>query len=176
MTIQETIKSSLFSPAGALGLVARISFLALAMAFVAEGFLGLEPCRLCIYQRYPFAFAGIIALIGLAFRKKHNLSIIFLALCSAFFAANTGIAAYHTGVERHWWTSAFEECAIHFDTANKSFLENILSAPTAPCDQIPWADPVLGLSMANYNVLMCFVLFLFCGLAAWKIRKPRAKS
>lgn len=174
-TIHNAIRI-LTAPTAALALVAFISFFALAMAFIAEGFLGLEPCRLCIYQRYPFALAGIAALIGLTFRKNPNISGLFLALCALFFASNTGIAAYHTGVERHWWKSAFEECTINFDTGNKNFLENILSAPTAPCDQIPWADPILGLSMANYNVVMCLALLLFCAFAALRIRKYQAGS
>ncbi len=56
-------------------LIVLISFTALAAAFIAEGFLGLEPCILCIYQRYPFAFGLLAGVIGLALRKNKVASV-----------------------------------------------------------------------------------------------------
>ena len=43
----------------------------------------------------------------------------------------------------------------NFGETPQSMLENILSAPTGNCAEIPWQDPILGLSMANYNVILC---------------------
>lgn len=155
--------------------VAIVSTLALAAALIAEVALGLEPCILCIYQRIPFAAGIILGLAGLALRKKDKVARIMIFLIGLAFLANTGIAAYHTGVEQHWWRSAVEGCAVNFESdEQKGILENILSAPTGNCAEIPWSDPVLGLSMANYNILLCFALFLIC--AAALLRQCRAGS
>ncbi len=39
------------------------------------------------------------------------------------------------------------------------------------CDEIPWADPILNLSMANYNVIFCLGLAVMAFISArliWK--------
>jgi disulfide bond formation protein DsbB len=170
-------------PFAVFALIALTSFLALAAALGAEIILGLEPCILCIYQRIPFAAALLFSLFGLALCKwkpgrRKNLAIKSLLFSNAFiFLTNSAIAAYHTGVERHWWRSMFEGCAVpNLSDEPQTLLENILSAPSARCDEIPWADPLLGLSMANYNVLLCMGLFALCLAAALMIRPSPAGS
>lgn len=157
--------------------IAMICFSALAAAFIAEAILKLEPCRLCIYQRYPFAIGFIVSIIGLLTVKKPGLSISLLLVNALNFLANSAIAFYHTGVEQHWWESKVEGCAMVFpeDTENQSILENIMSAPMGDCSKIPWQDPILGLSMANYNIPLCFGLALICVLMALAVKKhPKA--
>lgn len=149
-----------------LWLIFLICAAALAAAFFAEAVLLLEPCILCIYQRYPFAIAAVLALLGLFFRKARFGLFILIALV---LFVNSGIATYHTGVEQKWWESAVEGCKVTFDDPNSSpqtILENIMSAPTGHCDQIPWVDPVLGLSMANYNIPLCLILGVYAALGA----------
>jgi len=34
---------------------------ALGLAYVAEGVYGIEPCQLCLWQRVPYAVAGLLA-------------------------------------------------------------------------------------------------------------------
>lgn len=156
--------------------VLGISVFSLIAALTAEVAFGLEPCPLCLYQRIPFLMAAILAIIGLITRKNNGLKIVLTALCAVLFLANTGIAFYHTGVELHWWRSAIEGCLVpSFTTQDQSLLENILSAPSARCDEIPWADPILGLSMANYNVLLCLALFAGCALSALKQHQAYSK-
>lgn len=155
-------------------LIALISFLSLSIAFIAEGLLNLEPCILCIYQRYPFAIGLLIGLSGILLRKKQGaLPPALLGVCGINFLVNSIIASYHTGIEQKWWTSAVEGCAVIFPANNegKSILENIMSAPTGDCSKIPWQDPILGFSMANYNIPFCFGLFVFCIASATMVKK-----
>ena len=169
------IKKLIETPFIVFALITAISFSALAAAFIAEGLLGLEPCRLCIIQRYPFAFGVFCGLIGLAVHQKRKTSIGLIILCGVGYVFNSAVALYHTGVEQHWWKSTVSGCEVTFDDSdsNKSILENIMSAPMGDCSQIPWQDPILGLSMANWNIPFCFGLFAFCLLAAFSIiRKP----
>ncbi len=152
-----------------------VSVFSLASALTAELLFGLEPCILCIYQRIPFVVAIILGVTGLLLRKNKQAAMLVIFLCSPTFLANSAIAFYHSGVERHWWRSFFEGCAVPDLSGDaQSLLENILSAPTARCDEIPWADPMLGLSMANYNVILCFGLFVGCLLSAFLMKRGSA--
>lgn len=161
-------------PAHIYGLVLFLCVFALASAFSAEIFFALEPCRLCITQRYPFAIGAAGAVIGLLLRRREaKVHAALSALLSFNFLTNAGIAFYHSGVERKWWPSD-ELCRMQAVKEGQSFIENILSAPMGRCDEIPWADPLLGLSMANYNVLLCLGLAALCALCAFAALKRRS--
>lgn len=156
-------------PVAMLASVMAISVAALLAAFGSEAFLGLEPCQLCIYQRWPFAIVILLGVIGIAFRKVNGLSEAMVGVSGVAFLTNAAIAGYHTGVEQKWWRSAFEGCAVpNWDGDEpQSLLDNILSAPTGRCDEISWQDPLFGLSMANYNVLMGLGLAALCFLSLY---------
>ncbi len=159
-------------PFAVLMAVAAVSFAALMAAFAAEAFLGLEPCILCVYQRWPFALTVCFGIIGAAF--KRGLIKPMLGLSGLTMLGNSGIAFYHTGVEQKFWVSAVEGCAVNFGalsgSGEQSILQNIMSAPTGNCADIPWSDPVLGLSMANYNVLLCAALGFACLISLYLSR------
>jgi disulfide bond formation protein DsbB len=143
-----------------------LSSFSLLAALFAEVYLGLEPCRLCIYQRWPFFITALLSLLGLLMQNHPKIVTGALSLSGGALFINSGIALYHSGVERHWWKSAVDGCAVpNLSGEPQTILENIMSAPTARCDEIPWADPLLGLSMANYNVALCLGLAALCALS-----------
>jgi disulfide bond formation protein DsbB len=160
---------SLLAPRTLLLSTTIISVGALSAAFASEAFLKLEPCPLCIMQRWPYVVAALLGVIGLSTQSRPRISLYAVILSGLAFLVNSGIALYHTGVERHWWESFLQGCVVPpFGDEPSSILKNIMSAPTGRCDEIPWADPLLGLSMANYNVVLCFALFIVCALCARK--------
>lgn len=157
------------------GMIA-ISIAAVVAAIASELFLGLEPCQLCIYQRWVFVATTLIGIFGLIGSSERRASIAFTLAGGFVFLLNSAVAFYHTGVEQKWWVSALEGCGVpegflENSTDNQTWLENIMAAPSAPCSMIPWQDPVLGLSMANYNMIMCFGLFIACMIAAMRLKK-----
>lgn len=174
MTLMNPFKILCCPVATLLGVTA-LSFLALTAAFASEAFLGLEPCIMCIYQRWPYALIILLGIIGLFGRKVKSLPQVMLGLSGIAFLVNSGLAFYHTGIERKWWESAVEGCTVpNFGEAEpQSILENIMSAPTASCTEIPWQDPLIGLSMANYNVILCFGLFVICMISVFLSSKKR---
>jgi len=150
-------------------LLAAISALALVMAFIAEYVFGLLPCILCLYQRIPYAVAIGLGLVGLMVAGKCSKAApVLFAMLGLTFLVNSVIAFYHTGVERGWWPSHLEGCTVPELQGNISdVLAQIQATKDAVrCDEIPWADPILGLSMANYNVLMCLGLAVVSFLSA----------
>ncbi|MCB1651009.1 MAG: disulfide bond formation protein B [Alphaproteobacteria bacterium] len=168
----ERILKILSCPVVVFGGLAALCVAALAAAFGSEAFLGLEPCILCVYQRWPYAIVALLSLIGLAMRKNQVAARGLIGLNGLAFLLNSVIAFYHTGVEQKWWVSKVEGCKVpSFSDKPQSILENIMSAPTANCAEIPWQDPLLGLSMANYNAIMCFGLFILCGLSFYAMRR-----
>src|ERR1700681_4034168 len=63
---------------------------------------GLEPCELCLYQRWPY-YAAIVA-TGVALLSGGDRAMgAVIALCVLLFVASTVLAFYHVGVEHHWF-------------------------------------------------------------------------
>lgn len=169
----KALRTLLSCPVVVLGGITFVSIFALAAALYSEVALDLEPCILCIYQRIPFVIGALLGIVGLLMRKKAFVVDAQLGVLSVNFLVNSGIAFYHTGVEQKWWVSAVEGCTVpNFgDGEPQSILEDILSAPTAACSEIPWQDPIIGLSMANYNVILCFGIAVVCALSLFIRRK-----
>ena len=107
-----------------------------------------QPCILCLWQRGPFILGAVFALIGLFWHRALK---VLLSLIGAGYLVNTGLAIFHTGVERHWWMGT-SGCAIRpLDGSTVEDLRTqLLHMAIARCDQISWS--LFGLSMANYNV------------------------
>lgn len=148
-----------------------ISGAALAAAVLSEILLGLEPCRLCIHQRWGFVAAIACAVFGLILRNRQKPAASMAGLSGLSFLATAAIAAYHTGVEQKWWKSSVEGCSVPtgFSTQDPNWMDNLMATPSARCDEIPWQDPLLGLSMANYNIILCLGLFVICMIGAVRI-------
>lgn len=129
----------------------------LLAAFFFQYVVGLQPCILCIWQRWPYA--AVIALTILALTvggRAAKLRAALLALCGVVFLIGGGIAVFHVGVEQHWWTGT-PGCGV---TATATSIEalraQIMAAPVVRCDQVAWS--LFGISMAGYNILISLVL------------------
>lgn len=148
--------------------ILAVSAGALAMAYTAQHVFDLEPCILCLYQRVPFAVAGLLAMIVLAAPLPNGLKAGLVALCGLAFAAGSAIALYHVGVEQHWWISS---CAGEPATAMslQDMLAQARTKPRRSCDTLNWT--FLGLSMATYNVPFSAALAVFSWVGARVIAK-----
>ena len=153
--------------------MALIAALALGMALISQYVFGLDPCNLCIIQRYPYGIVIALGIIGFAtsFKCKKGTGAT-MGIIGLTFLANSIIAFYHSGVERHWWKSFLEGCAVPDLGDNpENIIAMLENTQAARCDEIPWADPFFGLSMANYNVVFCFGLGIIALVSAVMIYK-----
>ncbi len=155
------------------GLVLGGSAAALAAAFLAQYAGGLEPCPLCVYQRYPYGATIALGALALATAGRGRWPLLFVALAGGVFAGEAGLAFYHTGVEQGW----FEGLAACAGTATPATVEELraqlLGAPPPRCDEVPWS--LFGVSIAGYNFLYSAALAaLSLGGAAALARKARA--
>ena len=142
---------------------------ALAAALIAQYVFGLLPCVLCLYQRVPFAVAAVLAAVALFPALPARLPAALIGLAAVAFAVNVGIAAFHVGVEQHWWPG-LAACTGGSGAAQtvedlKALLAHAVPPPA--CDNIPWA--LFGVSMAGYNVLWSLALAGFAGRAAGRL-------
>jgi len=142
-------------------LVVIASLASLAVAFASQYWGGLQPCVLCIYQRYPYGVAAALGLVGLLVAARPAGLRVVLLLAGLVFLVDAGIAAFHVGVEQHWWAGT-SECGTTLDlNASPEDLKNqLLNQPPVRCDEVPWS--LFGISMAGYN----FLYAALCGLAA----------
>ncbi len=158
MMVRETYRALVPRFAPALFLVVSAALLLTVYLFQHVG--GLEPCPLCVAQRYPhFAVLGL-GLVALLFGQRVPwLMTGLLAAIATAYLTGAGYAAFHVGVEAGYFRSA---CAGAGGGAGsiEELRQRILNAPLARCDDVPWT--LLGLSMAGWNGILGVVL----GLAA----------
>ena len=100
--MNKTIDQMLNRPRIALIFIAFISLCALSFAYISEYFFGLQPCVLCIYQRVPFFIVLMIGFFGFVIHQN-RICLLALGLSALAFFVNTGIAVFHSGVERKMW-------------------------------------------------------------------------
>lgn len=141
-------------------LVAAASAAILLTALGFQYLGGLAPCALCIWQRWPYVAA--IVLGGAALAASGRTRGVLTALAGIALLAGTGIAAFHVGVEQHWWPG-LASCGGGIDYSSGSIDDlraRLMAAPVVSCDTVAWS--FLGLSMAGWN----FLLSLGLGLAS----------
>lgn len=139
--------------------ILAVSAGALGVAYTAQYAFGVEPCRLCLYQRVPYAGSGLLAILALGLPSEGRARAWAVALCAVLFLAGAVIAFHHVGVERHWWASAASCAAGGGEVAEMTLEEmkaRLLAPAEKPCDVVDWA--LFGLSMATYNVAVSLAM------------------
>lgn len=145
-------------------LMASIAILGTALASQYLG--GLHPCVLCLYQRLPYV--AVIVIAGVAFFLPPGLRAVAVALAGFALLTGTAIAAFHVGVEQHWWQGT-AECGSVGGTGSslEDLRAQILQAPTVRCDEVAWS--LFGISMAGYNALVSLGLGIASLIAAKRL-------
>jgi disulfide bond formation protein DsbB len=152
-------------------------FLAVAVILAALGFEylgGYAPCPLCLMQRYAY-YAGIPLLfvaMALTSEMPRLAAFIFLFVALAFLA-NAGLGVYHAGVEWKFWLGPVTCGTAQALPTNASDLLNSLATTRVPrCDEAVWS--FAGLSMAGWNAVVSFLVFVFALKAAFLANAARA--
>lgn len=132
--------------------------------------LGLEPCPMCIVQRYALIGVVLLALIGWRWRAWGlSVSGVLLALMAGFGAFT---AARQSWLQ--WYPPEVVNCGRDFYGMVENFPLNraipMIFKGSGDCSKIDWT--FLGGSIANWS-FVCFVLFGLLGLrVAIQSRRP----
>ena len=137
-----------------LTIVFFLLILSLVSAFIIEYGLGHEPCKLCIYQRYPY-FISILLLMSIFVLKK-NIKIHFVVLSIVFFFGAI-VAFYHFGIEQGFFEESTVCTANNLDQIlSKEDLLKQLKQNTISCKDVTFR--FLGLSLASINTIFSLIL------------------
>jgi disulfide bond formation protein DsbB len=135
-------------------LVVAAGVIALGTAFTAQYWGGLQPCVLCVYQRWPYGIAIALGLAALATGGRTRGWL--LALAGLTFLAGGGIAVFHVGVEQGWWEGTAQCGATGKADSIEALRAQIMAAPLVRCTDIAWS--FAGISMAGFNVIASAIL------------------
>lgn len=149
-------------------LVLTGSAAALGAAYLSQYGFGLQPCALCLQQRYPYMLVIALSLFSFLLpspRWQQSL----LVLSFLVLLAEAALAFRHVGVERRWWSGP--GCS---DTVNPGSVDDlrnaILGAPLVRCDTP--AFEFAGLSMAGWNSLYALSLAMMLAGVFYRVYKP----
>lgn len=127
-----------------------------AARFYFQGFLGLQPCPLCLDQRHwHWAVAGVSVLALIALRFRPDLARWAALAVGLVLLGSAAMGAYHVAVEQHW---VIAQCDARIDPNDIRPMEFGESFEVPKCDQIAWQW--LGVSMAGWNALISLLLAL----------------
>ena len=135
--------------------------------------MGLDPCPMCILQRYAFVAIGLVALIAGIHGPTRGIALKTYAVLIVLFALVGGGTAIRQSWLQHNPPKS-QSCGTELEFLLENFpLSQALPkifAGSGDCAAVKWK--FLGLSIPEW-ALIWFVLFL--GLALWTafVRKPR---
>lgn len=113
---------------------------------------GLEPCELCLIERWPY-YTGI-PLLALAWvlhrHRKVALPILFLG--AVLFLAGAAVSSYHVGVEQHWFAGP-TACTSPGTEAHsiEALRAQLMQREPVRCDVVQWS--LFGVSLAGLNLI-----------------------
>lgn len=165
-----TATSATVSPVRQIALLLALASAAmLAAAFWFQFYRGLDPCPLCLAQRWAHAASLAIGLVTALVATRRSAPVL-LALLGLAFLAGAGIAGYHVGVEQHWFESAFCGSGDVVAQTVEDLKALLMDTEVARCDEIAWS--LLGISMAGYNLIVSAALAAVAFIAArWAARR-----
>jgi disulfide bond formation protein DsbB len=158
----------------AAAIVAGVGLLTICGFFFFQYVLGYPPCPLCLDQRNAYYVSVPLAALlclGASYGASNKVMIAGFAVIAAVMLWNTGLSAYHAGVEWKFWAGP-TDCSgpiTDFGSAG-NLLKQLQDIRIVRCDEAAWR--FLGISLAGYDVMVS--LFL-AAVAAWGLTGALAR-
>ena len=152
----------------ALGCVGLLSF----GLYLQHG-LGLEPCPMCIVQRYAMVLMAVIALLG-ALSPGKGVALITGASLMVLSVGGAYVAAVQSWLQ--WYPPEVQSCGRDFYGMIETFpLKQaipMIFRGGGDCTQVDWT--FLGGSIANWSFVAFVAMALLCALNTWRVlRTPK---
>ena len=157
-------------PRRVLGLIALTSVLLLVFGLYLQHIVGLEPCPMCIVQRYALVLVAVMAGLFALSRKPSVLltGLLLLVLTSGFGAF---VAARQSWLQ--WYPPEVASCGRDFYGMIETFplkrLLPMIFKGSGDCSAVDWT--FLGGSIANWS----FAWFSFAALVALTLLVRQAR-
>lgn len=144
----------------------------LAFGLYLQHFGGLEPCPMCIMQRYAFVVVALLALLAGLHGPGRSGQRVYAVLIGLFALTGAGIAARQSWMQLY--PPEIPECGPGLEFMLESFpLADALPMifrGAGDCAAIDWS--LFGLSIANWS-LLCFTAVIV--FALWMLRRRPAR-
>lgn len=147
-------------------LILVVTLATLAAVWVLQG-LGYQPCELCLKERIAFYVGAPLSALTalLASRCFHGFARAGFYLLAIIFLANAALAAYHAGVEYHWWAGPTACTGGLTGPVDVNNLTNELNTVwIVGCDEVQLR--IAGLSLASWDVAASAALAIYAAFAA----------
>jgi disulfide bond formation protein DsbB len=133
---------------------------------------GLEPCPMCILQRYAFVTIAVVALLAAIHHPRTIGRRVYGGLLALAALAGGGVAMRHVYLEHN--PPQIYDCGADFGYMLESFpladLLPMIFRGTGDCTKVLWR--FLGLSIAEW-ALIWFAIFLAAAALAALSKPPR---
>jgi disulfide bond formation protein DsbB len=150
--------------------VGAIAAVTLAGAWYFQLVLGLQPCPLCLEQRYAYYLAvplAVVIALAAGLHAPRSLLIGGLVVLALAALGNAVLGTYHAGVEWKFWPGP-ADCTGPVGNLGSAgtLLDRLDTVKVVMCDQVQWS--FLGLSLAGYNAL---ISLLMAAIAVWGVAR-----
>ncbi len=120
-------------------LVAGTALVGGALLFQYVG--GLQPCELCLYQRWPYYTVIVLSALALA-AGRPGVTAAVTGLAALAFIIGAGLAFYHVGVEQLWFAGPGACTGVSAATGSiEDFRARLMAQQPVRCDEPQWALP-----------------------------------
>ena len=158
------------NPRQILGLIAVVCIGMLAFGLYLQHVVGLEPCPMCIVQRYALIAVALVAGVSAFLRSRTGLWS-GVGLMGVFAVFGAGVAARQSWLQ--WYPPEIMSCGRDFFGMIESFPLRraipMIFRGSGDCSVIDWT--FLGMSIANWSFLS-FAAIALAALALWLKRAP----
>ncbi|MFN3984034.1 MAG: disulfide bond formation protein B [Rhodocyclaceae bacterium] len=145
----------------------------LAYGLYLQHVVGLEPCPMCIMQRYAFVGVALLALVAGLHAPGRTGQRIYLAGIGALALTGGGVAARQSWIQRN--PPDIPECgpdlAFMLDAFPLAQALPMIFSGSGDCASIDWT--FLGLTIANWSLLCFSAVVVFAVWLLWR-RVPKA--
>ncbi|WP_242010219.1 disulfide bond formation protein B [Acetobacter conturbans] len=132
---------------------------ALSLVWWLQNRMGMVPCALCFWERWPWRIAIAIGVIGMIVPRRWAVPVAVLGVPALL--ADMVLSLVHAGVEWGFWPSPLPECAAP-QLKGQTIAERLASMPLhpgKPCDQPTYLFNWLPISLTVMGGLAaCAVL------------------
>lgn len=137
---------------------------------------GLEPCPMCILQRYAFVAIGVVALAGAIHGPQGLWLRVYSAIVVLLAVAGGGTAARHSYLQH--FPPKFESCGTDLEFLVNTFpLSQALPkifAGTGSCSKIDWR--LLGLTIPEWALVWFVAIAVAAAWIGFVANKNAARS
>ena len=129
-----------------------ISIITIISAIYVEYIIGAKPCKLCLYQRFPYILSIFLSFFAYNFQNKR----IWIYLIILNFIISFLLSSYHVGIENNIFPE-FSGCTVeNLSVVDKELLLETLNDITPNCKDVTFT--IIGLSLATINAIISLLI------------------